>query len=184
MPHIPSLLEFSKSIWSMCQTRTHFLPLWGTNVHNGATLELLLHMLSSHTSWRCSPDPVPLPTIPSPPVTITTLDNLTPAPVDLPGPPRPCTSAYPNMPQDVTKQIVFSCYTNGWKYSFRNLTTNSYWVMHIQFVLGWQVLSAGSLTQTTGLKAIVNAIGLMTYTSGYTNSFIPPIISKMIQNPL
>jgi hypothetical protein len=58
MPHIlPPLLELSKSTWPMCQTRTHFLPPWGTNLHNGAILGLLLYMLPSHASWRCSSGP-------------------------------------------------------------------------------------------------------------------------------
>jgi hypothetical protein len=164
MPHISlPLLEFPKSTWSMCQTRTHFLPPRGTNLHDGAMLGLLLYMLSSHTSWRCSSDPVPLPTIASPPATIASLDNLTPAPAHPPLPPCPCTSAYPHMPQRCYRtDKVFSCYTNRREYSSGNLTANSIGVMQIQFALGWQALSAGSLTQRMGLKALLNAIGLMT----------------------
>jgi hypothetical protein len=83
-------------------------------------------MLTSCNSWGCSSSPIPLPTIPSPPATIPSLDNLTPALVHPPLPPCPCISAYCHMPRRCYKTI-FSCYTNGRKYSFGNLTSNSCW---------------------------------------------------------
>jgi hypothetical protein len=67
-------------------------------------------------------------TIPSSSVIVTSLDSMTLAPVDLPLPQCPCTSAYPHMPQRCYKtDKVFSCYTNRRKYSFGNLTTSSHW---------------------------------------------------------
>jgi hypothetical protein len=64
--------------------------------------------------------PVPLPsrimTLPSSPVTVTSLDSLTPVLVDPPLPHCPCPSTYPHMPQRCYRtDKVFSCYTNGRK---------------------------------------------------------------------
>jgi hypothetical protein len=61
--------------------------------------------------------PVPLHphimTLPSPPVIVTSPDSLTPAPVDLPLPQCPCTSACPHMPQRCYKTESFPVIQTG-----------------------------------------------------------------------